>query len=316
MEIGSDSTSVGGVTNLANGQITVSGAGALLNANNNGIEIAREGTGNLTVSQGGSVTAGSPSSVDYEALEIGRVGTGSMVLTDPGSSVTVNGLAEVGRAGTASIQIENHATMTAANDPSGINGSGEFEVGLGNGANGSTQTRVWAGGSGTAQIASGADLFAVRGVYVGGEGANGALSISTGGTVESGNLIGIGLSETIAASGTLITASGTTAPSAATLLTGNGIITVGAGALLKADGSDITTSGTSDIQVGEAIGSTAELNVTGAGATVNSNGKRIGVAGAGQGSLLVAQGGTVLAVRRLRPMPQSTRAAARARRVR
>ena len=103
VEIG---TSNGGATGLADGAVTVNGAGALLNTNGNGLEIGREAVGNLTVSQGGTVLAGTPNSNTIAALDIGRYGVGSMFLTDPGSTVTADGFMLVGRGGSGSLQIE------------------------------------------------------------------------------------------------------------------------------------------------------------------------------------------------------------------
>ena len=60
VEIGSANSNVGGPTTASNGVVNVSGAQSLLNTNGNGMEVGRLGNGSLTVSQGGTVIAGTP----------------------------------------------------------------------------------------------------------------------------------------------------------------------------------------------------------------------------------------------------------------
>jgi T5SS/PEP-CTERM-associated repeat protein len=293
VQIGADNSSVGGgPTNLAEGDVTVTGAGALLDTNNNPIAIGQSGIGNLTVSQHGTVLVGVSNSV-AAAVGVGRLGTGNLTVTDQGSEFVSDGFVFVGRAGTGSLVIENHARMVVNYDSAGY--SGALAIGAANGTANSTQTTVQTGGAGYADVTSDGDLYAAQNVSVGEYGVTGALAVNTGGTVEAAHAITIGLSETLGAGGTLVTASGTTVVTEATLLAGQGVIDVGAGGLLKADGSGITSVGASDILVGDGVGATGALNVTGAGATVNSGGYRIGIGAAGQGSLLISQGGTVLA---------------------
>ena len=293
VQIGTDDNSLGGgPTDQAEGDVTVRGPGALLDTNDNPIGIGQAAIGNLSVSQGGTVLAGVSNST-VTALGIGRLGAGNLTLTDPGSKFVSDGYVFVGRAGTGSLVIENHASMVVNYDSAHV--SGAVVIGTANGSANSVQTTVQTGGSGSAEVTSGGDLYAAQNVSAGQYGATGVLTVNTGGTVEAAHAITIGLSETLAAGGTLITATGTTIVSEATLLVGQGVINVGPGGLLKADGSGITSAGTSDILVGDGVGASGALNVTGAGATVDSGGYRIGVGAAGYGSLLISQGGTVLA---------------------
>ena len=64
---------------------TVSGTGAALNTDGNGLAVANYGTAALTVSQGGSVASGTPNSNLVAALAIGTQGSGTVTVTDPNS---------------------------------------------------------------------------------------------------------------------------------------------------------------------------------------------------------------------------------------
>jgi T5SS/PEP-CTERM-associated repeat protein len=111
----------------------------------------------------------------------------------------------------------------------------------------------------------------------------GALGIAGGSVTVTGSLANSG---SLAIGGATLTA--TTG-----VVADQGIITVGPGGLLKANGGGITGAGAPDIEVGG--GASATLNVTGAGATVNTGGHQFGIGSSGQGSVLVSQGGTILA---------------------
>ncbi len=58
IEVGTANSSVGGPTTLSDGVLNVSGVGALLDTNGNGIDVGRLGDGSLSVDQGASVVAG------------------------------------------------------------------------------------------------------------------------------------------------------------------------------------------------------------------------------------------------------------------
>ncbi|HEY0803697.1 MAG TPA: hypothetical protein VGD84_01475, partial [Pseudonocardiaceae bacterium] len=111
----------------------------------------------------------------------------------------------------------------------------------------------------------------------------GALSIAGGSVTVTGSLTNSG--SLAVGGGTLTAATG--------LLADPGVITVGAGGLLQASGGGIAAAGTPDIEVGGGAAST--LDVTGAGATVNSGQYRLAIGSTGNGSVLVSQGGTILA---------------------
>jgi len=142
-----------GTASTENALATVSGAGALLNANGNGIAVGEYGTGSLTVSQGGSVVSGIPDSTILAALAIGRQGSGTVTVTDPGSQLTANGLALVGKAGNGSLTVENQGSVVIGLDPLG---NGGLNIG---GTGPSSTGSIYVGGTGVALVTSGGDLF-------------------------------------------------------------------------------------------------------------------------------------------------------------
>ena len=285
-EIGTAGTAVGGPTNTASGAVTVSGAGALFNDNDGGIEVGRLANGSLTVSQGGSVVSGSPDDSLFNALAVGRRGAGSVTITDPGSTFTANGGAYVGRAGTGTLTIENTGRLFVGEDSLG---NGGMMIG---GAGFTSTNTLFVGGTGAALVATGGDLFSRLNVTVGENGVSGSLTVGSDGTVEAGTRVIIGNTATLAAGGAEISNSGTDTVDTATLVSGAGTVTVGAGGVLLAeDGTGI--SGTADLDVGAGTGSSGTLNVTGAGASASSSNGMIVVGDAGTGTLNVTDDGVV-----------------------
>ena len=288
VNIGSANSDVGGATNAASGIVTVSGAGSLLNTNNNGLAVGIYSDGSLIVMQGGTVVSGTTNSSDLDALGVGRGGTGNVTITDPGSQLLLTGGAYFGRAGDGNLIVENHAIMTLGTDATG---SGSLGIGS-SGVNSSGQ--LFVGGTGTALVNSGGTVSVQTNLDVGQGGVNGLLTVSSGGTVEAGERVLIGNDVTAVAGNSIISTAGTTAVTASTVVSGNGVVMVGVGGLLMASGGGITGAGTSAILVGSGTGASATLNVSGAGATVSSGGYRTGIGSAGEGSVLISQGGTVL----------------------
>ncbi|HLB96735.1 MAG TPA: Hint domain-containing protein, partial [Acetobacteraceae bacterium] len=274
-----------GPTNTASGTVTVSGAGALLNANDGGLEVGRLANGSLTVSQGGSVESGSPNDALFNALAIGRQGDGSVTITDPHSTFTANGGVIIGRAGTGSLTIENAGSLFVGEDGMG---SGGIAIG---GAAFTSATTQYVGGTGAALVTTGGDLFSQLNVTVGENGVSGSLTVRSDGTVEAGTSVIIGNTATLAAGDSEISNSGTDTVSTATLVSGVGTITVGADGVLLADGAGI--SGTADLDVGAGTGSGGTLNVAGAGASASSSNGMIVVGDAGTGTLNVTDDGVV-----------------------
>jgi T5SS/PEP-CTERM-associated repeat protein len=274
-----------GPTNTASGTVTVSGAGALLNGNDGGLEVGRLADGSLTVSQGGNVESGSPNDALFNALAIGRQGDGSVTVTDPGSTFTANGGAAIGRAGTGSLTVENAGSLFVGED-----GTGNGGIAIG-GAGFASATTQYVGGTGAALVTTGGDLFSQLNVTVGGNGVSGSLTVGSDGTVEAGTSVIIGDTATLAAGQSEISSSGTDTVSAATLVGGTGTITVGAGGVLLADGTGI--AGTADLDVGAGTGSSGTLDVSGARALASSSNGMIVVGDAGTGTLNVTDDGVV-----------------------
>ncbi len=282
------STSNQGAATPENAVATVSGVGALLDTNGNGLAVAQDGTASLTVSQGGSVISGTANSNLISALAIGRQGNGTVTVTDPGSQMTANGVLYVGRGGTSSLIVENQGSVVI-----GLDGTNTGNLAIG-GEGTSTGGTLFMGGIGTAQITSGGAATSQSNINVGLDGSTGFLNL-IGGTAVADGLLHIGDSVTLSPGATLISPIGTTSVTTTTVESGTGVVTVGAGGLLQANGAGITSSGTASVVVGDGVGATGTLNVSGAGATVNAGGYRMSIGGAGQGTVLVSQGGSVTA---------------------
>jgi T5SS/PEP-CTERM-associated repeat protein len=283
-------TSVTGTaTDAATGDALVSGTGALLDATGMGVAVGLLSNGRLTISQGGTVLAGSQDEVLGSALSIGRRSTGSVTITDPGSSLIAKGLAYVARAGNGSLTIESGGTLTSLVDPTGFAGISVGGTGRGVGpANG--VTNLVTGGSGSALVTTGGSMFSQQTIQIGSDGTTGELTINQGGTVEAGTQINIGNSVSVAAGDTILTPSGSFV-SGGTLVGSTGTVNVGPGGVLRAGGNG--SSGTADIVIGTGVGSTGVMDVAGAGAIVDSNGGTIVIGGAGTGTLDVSAGGLV-----------------------
>ena len=269
------------------GAATVSGAGALLDANGNGIAVGLYGDGTLTVSQGGSVVGGTPNSAQISALSVGRQGDGSVTVTGAGSQLTANGAVYIGRAGIGSLTVENLGSVTINTDGQG---GGDFDIG---GAGTSTGGSLFVGGAGSALLASGGSLFSETEIRVGLNGASGTLTIVGGGTVEAAQNLLIGSTVTLDAGDVVVSDTATTTLTAATAFAGSGTVVVGAGGMLRVDGTGF--AGTPDVVVGGGAGSNGVLSVTGSGALLADGSGTIAIGGAGSGTLDVASGGSVQA---------------------
>jgi T5SS/PEP-CTERM-associated repeat protein len=166
------------------GSVTVTGVGALLNTNDNPIDVGRGGSGSLTVSQGGSVAAGTPDSNLIYGLSVAYSGgTGSVTVTDPGSTFTLTGFGFDGRGGKGTLTVENSGTFQVNDSANG----GGFNVGVGRAAGPTAPTNV--GGTGTALVTSNGLLeinSSTSGIGVGGNGASGTLTVDNKGTVLAG----------------------------------------------------------------------------------------------------------------------------------
>ena len=254
----------GSATGAASGAAVISGTGALLDANGEGVAIGWLSTGSMTISQGGSVVSGSPDDTYLNALSIGRRAAGSLTITDAGSSYNVQGIAYVGRAGNGSLLIENGGTLTSTNDAKGYSG---IAIG-GTGGDGistyGTVTYLMTGGSGTALLTSGGSMSSQQGIVVGTQGVDGTLTIQNGSTAEAGTQIVIGDSVLVANGDTIITPNQSLVvnTTGGSLVAGSGAVNVGAGGTLQAAGAHV--QGVAGIVVGAGANSSGLLNVRGA----------------------------------------------------
>src|SRR5262249_35440753 len=129
--IGGASANVGGPTTAATGTAIVSGIGAHL-ASSSGMAVGLLSNGNLTVSQGGTVTTSTLDSSLLAALSIGKQGVGNVTITDIGSEYLAAGHVYVGREGTAALTVKNGGSLVMSQDPTGsadldIGGAGIFQ---------------------------------------------------------------------------------------------------------------------------------------------------------------------------------------------
>jgi T5SS/PEP-CTERM-associated repeat protein len=253
----------------ASGTVLVSGVGALLNGNGNFLNIGENGgNGSLMVANGGSVTVGTPDSSLSNAVRLGRVGTGTITVADAGSVFTAHGYSAIGRGGSGTLIVRDGGLYQALDAPAGGGG-----IGIGSGSTGSS---TYIGGSGHATITAGGVLHSSSFVNVGGNGVSGTLDVDNSGTVEAATF-----------------SFATAATIGGTLYSSNAVVRIGAGGVLRATGAHVQGNGS--VFIGSGIGSTATVDVAGAGALIDSGGDTLFIGTSGTGTLSVRQGGTVLA---------------------
>jgi len=253
------------VNGAATGTVNVSGADAILNVGSHYINIGNTGAGYLTVSQGGSVLAGTTFAADAATI-IGNQATGVGVLTvsGPGSTYDADGQVDVGTGGTGSLLIQGGGTVLSGNNP--VFAQGGFVIGHD------------AGGTGNVTVTgAGSELINIGQFNVGGSGntSDGTAQVGGVGTmlIEDGGLVTSNLP-----------ASGYTGPA--------GDI----GADPGTDGSEVTVTGTNStwyLGGSLVVGNLAQgsLNVV-ANGTVTTGGD-LDVGESAAGDMAVSSGGTV-----------------------
>ncbi len=278
--IGNENGGLNGVpTDLATGEVTVSGLGALLNANGNAIAVGEYSNGVLTVGQGATVEAGTQDSTVRDALSDGRQGDGSVIVD--GGDLLLGGGAYVGRAGTGNMLVENDGSVNVGLDGAGSVSNSALIIG---GASSSNGTLAYVGGTGSMQVVSDGTVTTQTYVEVGDNGTTGNLSINSGGLLETTQRIFVGNSATIAAGGSLISASGTTVVASPTLEAGDGSVDIGSrGTLASGQGFD----------VGAGSGASGSVTVGGDASLLVNTGTFI-VGDIGLGNLLIENGGSVI----------------------
>ena len=253
-----------GTLPAASGLVIVNGG--QLNLNGNPMMLGIDGgNGTLDVENGGSVSVATANSNDTFALNLGKRGTGTVIVSGTGSTLSAAGDVSVGRGGTGTLLVESGGVFTDANDPTSQAG---ILVGEGSGSSGQPT-----GGSGTLTVNSGGSLYTEQYIIVGGRDVTGAINIEDG-TIEAGTTIIVGTGNTLYGPG-------------------DGTVNVGPGGTLDIDGNGITASGTAALNMADYAGSTAIVNVSGAGAILNAGSNSIRIASYGHGDLTVSQGGTV-----------------------
>lgn len=143
------------------GGITVDGAGSSLTTAST-LEVARSGTGSMSVANGGSVTTNGPGNLGY------LVGSnGAVTIDGAGSKWDINSTLRVGHQGTADIQVLNGAALESVTSYIGTSATGSGSVTV----SGPGSTWTTPGGN----------------MELGGYG-NASLTIEDGGTVSTGAL--------------------------------------------------------------------------------------------------------------------------------
>jgi T5SS/PEP-CTERM-associated repeat protein len=232
------------------GNVTVSGAGSVLNAEA-GLEVGVDGTGNLTVANGGSV--------DASLLYVGEsTGSGTVDVTGTNSTLLAESGIAVGFEGNGTLTVENGGTVTV---PDG----GEVLITALPGSNGTVNL----GNNGTLQV-------------------GGADGIEAGSGVSTFNMLGgtvkvIGSDFSTAVNATLAANTTSTVNTSGYNATWSGVLD-GAGGLAK-DGPGMFTLSAANTYTGLTTVQQGKLNVTGSlagdvlvqtGATLTGNGVTTG----------------------------------------
>jgi len=266
-------------TTVDGGTLVVSGAGAKITGFKT-MTIGQTTASNLTISNGGNVTAGT--SFSGNVLISNSTAATSAVLVDGANSVWNLGSNQmvVGQTGTGSLTISNGGTV-ASNGPL---------VNIGNSA-GSNGTATITGANATWNVAL-TDLFATQ-FFIGNFGT-GTMNITNGGNVTSfvGAVLGnkSGSNGTVLVDGTNSTWNAGYGTSPATMLhvglNGNGTLTISNGGTVLSDTGSIGDS--------TPTGPTSSsVLVTGANSTWNLNIYNLFVGNSSTGTLTISNGGQV-----------------------
>ncbi len=296
------------------------------------LTVGQSGHGRLTVSLGGTVTAGAQSAAD-SAVTIGQNlnSSGAIEVTDRGSTLGANGEIVVGGAGNGSLLIQNQGVVSSGH--STVDPSQGIVVGRS------------LGGSGTVTVTGPSSLLENGGRFVVGDAGVGSLSVQNDATVmtdpgtavalgavignqagsdgSSVSVIGNGSTWQVggtlqvgnAAMGALTVASGGAVTAAALVAaaqsSGGAVIGVtGQNSVLDVTGSltlgdqsagELSILGGATVSAGElTVGnagtlSSGNVDVEGAGSTLNVTGSvlNIGYAGGGSGVLTIGAGATL-----------------------
>lgn len=166
---------------LSTSTVAVTGSGSSV-AVTSDIDVGQDGTGTLTVSNGGKVSGG--------ALDIGRflVGHGTVTVSGSGSKLTANGNVYVGNAGSGTLTIAAGGVVESTGTAFiGSNASASGTVTVSGSGSKLTTNAIGVGvfGTGTLNVSDRGEVDSGN-IVVGGEvGSQGTLTVSGGGVVRS-----------------------------------------------------------------------------------------------------------------------------------
>jgi T5SS/PEP-CTERM-associated repeat protein len=240
----------------SNGKLLVSGAGSDLVGDNNQAVIGYSGTGSATISSGGTISTGAPSSSPthsavFAGYAAGSVGT--IVVENASSTWIARGDFDVGDYGKGSLLVESAGKISSGN----YNGV----VGLVAGNQ--------SGGSGTVTVTGVGSKITNSGHFIVGNYGIGTLTVSTGATVTtttpSGSTVdGAIIGGNSGGSGHVtITGTGSAWTIGSDLVVGSagtGTLTLGAGGAVSAHSILVATAGKGTISLS---GAGAKLTITG-----------------------------------------------------
>ena len=196
------------IADSGNGQATVEGTGALLDAGPDGLSIAN-GTGSsgtLTIGAGGRVlVSGSNPMRSMAGLSVAQQGTGTVTVKS-GGSLEVEGTILLGRAGIGTLSVASGGNVSQTDR------NAKIFVGVG----GSGPAGYYYDGTGSVTVAAGGTLTDA-GALVVGIGPSSAAMVVKGELDVSGGVT-VGNVASFAVGATLITATGTTAATAGTFV--------------------------------------------------------------------------------------------------
>ena len=267
----------------SSGTLTITGPGSIWTATA-GTSIGNDGSGTLLIVAGGSATCLAPARIGDNEGSVGDA-----TVDGPGSIWTLTSGLAVGNSGTGSLVISNGGAVSSTNvnigDGLGSTGTASFS-GPGSTWTYSNQFAVGNAGTGTLNVSGGVTLSGFRG-RVGDElFSNGTVTIQGAATAWTNtNELLVGHLGT----GSLTLADGAAA-TAPTLTVGH----TGSGELTLTGGSTASFTGVSHL--GDTLGSTATVTVTGPGSTL-SFASSLFVGNFGTATLNVSGGGTVTCLR-------------------
>jgi T5SS/PEP-CTERM-associated repeat protein len=278
------------------GAVTITGAGSSWQSAGR-IFVGNSGAGSLTISNGGSVNAGSTGSASDQSVYVGSNAgsTGVLTVSGQGSTLIANGRIGAGVAGTGTLLVLNGATV--ATTAAVIAGSSAIYAG------------GLAGGSGFISVSGAGSVLNPNGgeITVGapnptstGALSSGTLIVAAGATVSAGasvdltqySALDVG-NQTNGSGVFVLTGTGSTMNLTGQFTDGNsgvGAATISGGATLTA--GDPTRATSAGIAIANATGGMGSLLIDGVGTRVSSTGK-FSVGRVGTGSLTVSGGAVV-----------------------